>query len=266
VGTSADSATGVLRALCAEQDISTQHLVESAAPITSKNRLISMHQQVARFDEDHVVVPDDITRTRLIEQLTAVRKRTNVVVISDYGYNTADRGLIEAVLELWKDGIVIQDPQSHRPNDYTGVHGTTPNRGEAAYLLGESHVPPNTDEAAADTCKRLKEKLKLRFVLLTRSEKGMTLLDEQNELHHFPALARQLADVSGAGDTVIATLASAFAVNMSLVDAVRYANAAGAVSVAKPGVARVSWDELREELLHTGSNTPAEAVRLVRVK
>lgn len=135
--------------------------------------------------------------------------------------------------------VVLVDPKGADYSRYKNANAITPNRAELEQVIGAWH-----DEADLQAkAQNLRTALKLDAVLLTRSEEGMTLFDAQGKLH-VPALAREVFDVTGAGDTVIGTLAAMAATGMSLREAVPVANRAGGVVVGKFGTATVSYDEL----------------------
>mgnify|MGYP001788606324 CR=1 FL=1 len=135
--------------------------------------------------------------------------------------------------------VVLIDPKGSDYSRYRNATAITPNRAELEQVTG-----PWSDEADLQTkVQNLRETLQLDAVLLTRSEEGMTLFDAGGQLH-VPALAREVFDVTGAGDTVIGTLAAMVAAGLSLREAVPVANRAGGIVVGKFGTATVSYQEL----------------------
>ncbi|MDB5964035.1 MAG: rfaE1, partial [Polaromonas sp.] len=147
--------------------------------------------------------------------------------------------------------VVLVDPKGSDYERYRNATIITPNRAELEQVIG-----PWRDEADLEVkAHNLRTSLNLQGLLLTRSEAGMTLFDSEGQLH-VPALAREVFDVTGAGDTVIATLAAMTASGMSLRDAVPIANRAGGIVVGKFGTATVSYQELFGERRHSTGPRP----------
>ena len=134
---------------------------------------------------------------------------------------------------------MLVDPKGSDYSRYQNATAITPNRAELEQVIGPWHDEADLQRKAQN----LREQLKLQALLLTRSEEGMTLFDAQGQLH-VPALAREVFDVTGAGDTVIGTLAAMAAAGLSLRDTVPVANRAGGIVVGKFGTATVSYGEL----------------------
>jgi rfaE bifunctional protein kinase chain/domain len=149
--------------------------------------------------------------------------------------NVAD--MITAARALGKQ--VLVDPKGDDFSPYAGASLLTPNRAELQHIVGSW----KTEEQLTTKAQRLREALALEALLVTRSEDGMTLYTAE-AVRHFPAMAREVFDVSGAGDTVIATLATMLGAGMPLVDAVEMANRAGGIVVGKLGTATVTREEL----------------------
>ena len=165
--------------------------------------------------------------------------RHDAVLFSDYGKG----GLAHIVLMIAQaraaGKAVLVDPKGSDFERYKNASVITPNRAELAQVIG----PWSGEADLREKVHALRERLALQAVLVTRSEEGMTLFDAEGELH-VPALAREVFDVTGAGDTVIATLATMVAAGLSLRQAVPIANRAGGVVVGKFGTATVSYAEL----------------------
>jgi rfaE bifunctional protein kinase chain/domain len=135
--------------------------------------------------------------------------------------------------------VVLVDPKGSDYSRYKNATAITPNRAELEQVIGHWHGEADLQSRA----QKLREDLQLQAVLLTRSEEGMTLFDAQGQLH-VPALAREVFDVTGAGDTVIGALAAMLAAGLSLREAVPVANRAGGIVVGKFGTASVTYEEL----------------------
>ncbi len=202
-----------------------------------KLRVIGRAQQLVRVDfenqPDHEVLADMLTDfARVLTQYEAV-------LFSDYGKGGLTH--IPRMIELARGAgkAVLVDPKGEDYSRYAGATVITPNRAELAQVLG----PWKTDAQLEERVQRLRESNRLDAVLLTRSEEGMSLFDASGHLH-VPAQAREVFDVTGAGDTVIATLGAMLACGMSLREAMPIANRAGAIVVGKFGTATVSYEEL----------------------
>ena len=210
---------------------------EKQLATTVKLRVIARRQQVVRVDFENA--PEAETLAALLDHYRTLVAQHDLVVLSDYGKGglTHISGMIEGARLAGKP--VLVDPKG---DDYTRYHGATvltPNRTELREVVGRWK-----DEA--DLTRRaqaLREQLALQALLLTRSEEGMTLYTEQG-VWTVPAEAREVFDVSGAGDTVIAVVAAMLAAGASMQDAVKVANRAGGIVVGKLGTATASYDEL----------------------
>jgi rfaE bifunctional protein kinase chain/domain len=197
----------------------------------------------------------DLERLKLI--LTGWRRRAPVAVLSDYGYGAVPPGLTEVVRDTLADpGIVLADSR-YRLHEFDQLDGATPNEEEAEAMLGE----PLSEEPAAfrRSGRLLRERLVGRFLLITRGSEGMSLFLADGCLHLPVHGSEQVADVTGAGDTVIGTVALALAAGATPVEAALLANYAGGLVVMKTGTATLSPDELRDAV--TSDHTTLEASR-----
>ena len=202
-----------------------------------KLRVIGRSQQLIRVDFENT--PDHEVLAQMLSSFETELARHDAVVFSDYGKGGLAH--IPRMIELARAAgkPVLVDPKGHDYQRYAGSTVLTPNRGELAQITG-----PWRDEAQlAAQAQAMRRELKLEALLLTRSEEGMTLFDERGA-SHVPAEAREVFDVTGAGDTVIATLAALVGSGLSLRDAVPWANHAASLVVGKFGTASVSYDEL----------------------
>ena len=202
-----------------------------------KLRVIGRSQQLIRVDFENS--PDHEVLAQMLSSFEAELPRHDAIVFSDYGKGGLAH--IPRMIELARAAgkPVLVDPKGHDYQRYAGSTVLTPNRGELAQITG-----PWRDEAQlAAQAQAMRRELKLEALLLTRSEEGMTLFDERGA-SHVPAEAREVFDVTGAGDTVIATLAALVGSGLGLRDAVPWANHAASLVVGKFGTASVSYDEL----------------------
>ncbi|MFY0678174.1 MAG: bifunctional D-glycero-beta-D-manno-heptose-7-phosphate kinase/D-glycero-beta-D-manno-heptose 1-phosphate adenylyltransferase HldE [Neptuniibacter sp.] len=211
-------------------------------PTITKLRVISRQQQLIRLDFEESFSHD--YSSRVLETTTPLLANVGVLVLSDYGKGTLSdcQGLIQQAKE--QNVPVLVDPKGTDFNRYRGATLLTPNLSEFEAIVGTS----SSEEELVSKGKKLAEELDLDALLVTRSEQGMTLIQPNCEELHFPARAREVFDVTGAGDTVISTLASALAAGEDLANAVALSNIAASIVVGKLGTAAISAPELRREV------------------
>ncbi|MEB2284007.1 MAG: D-glycero-beta-D-manno-heptose-7-phosphate kinase [Polyangiaceae bacterium UTPRO1] len=219
-----------------------------AVGTTAKTRVIAHSQQVVRFDQDPDAdgVPARLGR-RLRAWVAAHARRYPVIVVSDYGKGVVTPELLAdlATLRRRHGFHYVIDPK--RPNfpHYRGASLVKPNLGEASVAAGRDIV----DRASLDSAGReLLRRWEADAILISRGEEGMTLFKPRARAHHFPTAAQEVYDVTGAGDTVLATCALALAAGGSFEEAARLANQAAGVAVGKVGTATVSARELLRTL------------------
>lgn len=207
-------------------------------PTTVKLRVIARQQQLVRIDFEERPSPEQLTtKMELFEQEYA---NHDVILFSDYGKGSLEH--VAAMIALCKKAgkTTLVDPKGDDYAKYAGASVLTPNRSEFKQVMGGW----KTEAQLIEKAQALRERLNLGALLLTRSEEGMTLFTADGSFH-VPAQAREVFDVSGAGDTVIATLACAVGSGMSLPDSVTLANKAGGVVVGKLGTAVILPEELK---------------------
>ena len=202
-----------------------------------KLRIVARQQQLVRIDfEEH---PSNEVLSGLLTDFSEVLGDYDVLVLSDYGKGGLD--YIQSMIAMAREkGIpVLVDPKGDDYDRYAGATLITPNRAELAQVTGQW----TGEEDLENRAQALRERLGLQALLLTRSEEGMTLFTQDGALT-VPAQAREVFDVSGAGDTVIAVTAAMIAAGLPLDQTVRIANRAGGIVVGKLGTASVSYGEL----------------------
>ena len=235
--------------------IDASNLISGTLPTTRKTRIVSRGQQIVRIDEEETDALDDIATKHVLNTLKALRKKTDTIVVSDYDKGVIGQSMLEEIKTIWKGGNILVDPKPRKNIDYSGVTTMTPNTSEAAALLGDESGA-KTDAEAADVATRLFKKFKLKHVLLTRANDGMTLHDGK-DIHHFkPPSIVEIRDVSGAGDTVMALMAAGIAAGLLLDDTVELATFGGKIVVSKTGTATVTWPELIEDMKASGKFPP----------
>jgi len=232
-----DEASHLLEDLVAQTGI-TPHLGRDAQlKTTVKLRVIGRQQQLLRVDFENT--PQTEVLASQSAQFASLLPAHHVVLFSDYGKGGLAHvsQMIGAARAAGK--TVLIDPKGSDYSRYAGASCITPNRAELQQVIGEW----TSEEDLRHKAHALRQQLQLDTLLLTRSEEGMTLFDAQGELH-VSAQAREVFDVTGAGDTVIATLAAMVASGLSLREAMPLANRAGGIVVGKFGTATVSFEEL----------------------
>ena len=226
-----------IEALALESGIDCRLARDPGLPTTIKLRVVGRQQQLLRIDFEEA--PGERALARKFDAVSDLLSSAQVVVLSDYG-----KGGLAQIEEIVRDAlaagkVVIVDPKGDDYSRYRGVTMLTPNRSELRQVVGAWR-----DEAdLVERAQGLRRALGIRYLLVTRSEEGMTLFSDEGALT-VPAQAREVYDVSGAGDTVVAVLAAMFAAGRDAEAAVRLANRAGGIVVGKLGTASVSPSEL----------------------
>lgn len=220
-------------------------VVDPARPTTTKQRIVTTrNQQVARVDfEDDTEAAGDVERA-LVEHALHVLAHADVAVVSDYLKGSVTRRLVASVVDAAKARKVpvLVDPKIPHIDYYAGATVVTPNHHEAETA---THMRIRNDGDARKAAKIFLDRAGCQGVLITRGEHGMSMLNPAGEAH-YPAVAREVADVTGAGDTVIAALALGLAAGASLAEAAQLANHAAGIVVGRFGPATVSPAELME--------------------
>jgi rfaE bifunctional protein kinase chain/domain len=232
-----DEASHLLQDLIAKSGITPYFGRDAQLKTTVKLRVIGRQQQLLRVDFENT--PQNEVLSSQTQQFMQLLVDHPVVLFSDYGKGGLAHvtDMIAAARKANK--AVLIDPKGSDFSRYAGATCITPNRAEFQQVVGGW----NSEEELSAKAHNLRKQLQLDAVLLTRSEEGMTLFDAQG-ITHIAAQAREVFDVTGAGDTVIATLAALVAAGMSLREAMPWANRAGGVVVGKFGTATVSYEEL----------------------
>ena len=245
VGVIGDDAAGaeIEALLGASPDTESALVVAKERPTTAKTRFMTGSHQILRLDEETAAGLDSATAATVLARIEAALPRTDIVVLSDYAKGVLCDAVLEGALALAARAgrIVIADPKRSDFSAYRGATILTPNEHEvrAATRIGADH-----DSEADRAGRAALAATEGEAVLVTRSAKGLTLVRRDLEALHFPTRAREVADVSGAGDTLVAALAVALGAGASLPDAARLANVTAGISVGKQGTATVTRQEL----------------------
>ena len=259
VGYLGDDETGdALRQTLGDADIAIEHLVTRGdAPTPVKTRIMAgglhtIRQQVLRIDQDEPFPEDGDAVAALHRALDTALADADALLVSDYGMGSVPKpGLDVRIGQLRKRGLPVVADSRAGLLSFTGVTAATPNEEEVENALG---LALDEQEAAVERAGReLLERLGTDAILLTRGSRGMALFEEGTPTTRLPIHGtEEIADVTGAGDAVIAAFTLALVAGASMVEAARLSNVAGAIAVMKRGTATVSADELRGAL---GSET-----------
>lgn len=251
--TGSDEAGNELRAKLEAAGVNIDGVVASdKVQTTTKVRILAGHshankQQVIRIDYEGASLTDDEIREALLAKLEEAIATAGAVVISDYNYGVVDAQAAELIRKSVSVPVLIDS--RFRLLDYPGFTAATPNQEEVENLFG---APIASAEQLEQAATRLKQRLGHRALLVTRGGEGMTLVESDATPVHIPAVgAQQPVDVTGAGDTVMATFTLALASGASFADAARLANYAGGLVVMKRGTATVSAAELEHSIANT---------------
>jgi rfaE bifunctional protein kinase chain/domain len=252
IGTIGVDASGQqLLGLLREQNIETALVVEDPTFRTIvKTRIVARHQQVVRVDREHFREPTAAQIETIAINLRRILPQLDAVIFEDYGKGFLS---VELVRQLSADvaaakKIATADPNSRQAMAWRKINAVKPNRSEALLAAGlpptDPIDPPTKDAALLEAGARLLDIWDTGLVLVTLGEQGMMLFERGELPHHIPTKARQVFDVSGAGDTAIALFTLALCCDASPVEAAEIANHASAVVVAKLGTATVTPKEL----------------------
>lgn len=244
-----DDAGKRLQDMLREKNIATDGLiVEPKRPTTIKTRVIAHHQQVVRFDREARERISAETHRRIFDHVREESERgLHAIVLSDYCKGVVTKELVRDIVRLAKKKKIILsvDPKVSHFGMYSGVTILTPNVKEAS--IG-SKIDIDDDASLLRAGTKLLTRLSCRAVLITRGEQGMSLFERDGKITHIPTEARDVFDVTGAGDTVISTLTLAMAAGASMVDAARLSNVAAGIVVGVVGTATVTPNQLKQRL------------------
>ena len=237
-----------LLSLLAELGSPTSGIVRSSnRPTTLKTRIVAQSQQVVRFDREKTGEPSPERLAEIFRFLDDNLESFNAVIVSDYNKGMINMPLMDHLRKKLKKRSIplIIDPKPQNPERFKGATIITPNHHEAERMSG---MTIRTEEDLQAAAHRMQERLKSDAVLITRGEAGMALYEKDKAIFTIPTMAKEVYDVTGAGDTVIATLALGLAVGLSAADAATIANFAAGIVVGKVGTATASTTELLEAI------------------
>jgi rfaE bifunctional protein kinase chain/domain len=224
--------------LLKSSDVNSQLEIDSKVPTTVKLRVIARQQQLIRLDFEEA--PSEAALAHKLERYEKLVGDADVVILSDYGKGALGQVALMIEQARAQKKMILVDPKGDDYAKYRGATVLTPNRSELRQVVGQWTSEEDLTKRAQD----LRKSLNLEALLLTRSEEGMSLFTDAG-VSHVKAQAREVFDVSGAGDTVIGTLAVALAAGWPLERAMALANRAGGIVVGKLGTATVTSEELQ---------------------
>ena len=222
-------------------------VIDASRPTTRKTRVIAHNQQIVRFDVERQCDLSSATERKVLRYIVSRLPEISCLVVSDYAKGVVTASLMSNISEAATRHRVpvIVDPKVEHFLHYQGVTAITPNHVEAYQAAGAvgNSVPP-IDEIG----QKLQKEINCQAVLITRGEHGMSLYDGKKKGFHIPSKARQVFDVTGAGDTVVSTLSLALSTGATLRDAAFLANQAAGVVVGMVGTASVTQEQLKKAL------------------
>ena len=239
-----DTTAKELEALLESIEVKSDMLIiEQNRKTSKKSRLIASQQQVLRYDNESIEDISSSSETQIINKLSAIILNYDVVILSDYGKGVLTTKLTQEIISISnKNNVkVFVDPKGKDYSKYKGAYTLTPNKKEA---IEASNFLINDNESLEKAIRKLKDECELEVSLITLSESGIAIFDDNLRIK--PTVAREVYDVTGAGDTVIASIAFAIANHMKIDDAIQFANLAAGVVVGKIGSATASLDEIYE--------------------
>jgi D-beta-D-heptose 7-phosphate kinase/D-beta-D-heptose 1-phosphate adenosyltransferase len=240
-----DDAANRIRTLLESKEISSDSLVvDKSRRTTIKTRVIAHSQQVVRADQETRHDLDAEIESQVYAKIEKASDDISAIIVSDYGKGMITQSLLQKVIDLCikKNIFIAVDPKETRFSNYKRVSLITPNHHEAGFAYGRRIY---TEEDLLDVGQGLLDRLDAKAILITRGAEGMSLFRREFEPTHIPTFARQVYDVTGAGDTVIAVYVSSVAAGADAVEAAIIANIGAGYTVAQVGTAAVTTEQLR---------------------
>jgi D-beta-D-heptose 7-phosphate kinase/D-beta-D-heptose 1-phosphate adenosyltransferase len=246
-----DEAAHIVCRCLGEESGVTPHLIHASDRATTvKSRFVArLHNtHLLRADVEDVTPISMETEGKVVAAATKLMKHADAVLLSDYGKGMLTDAVIRQIIERAREAglVVIADPKGRHYERYRGAQYVTPNLAELAEAV---RLPVDSEEHQIEAARNLVELIGLEAVVLTRGEQGVLLVPRAGEPRAFPATARRVIDVSGAGDTLVGSFATALVCGATAPSATRLANYAAGIVVGKRGTAATSIDELKDVLL-----------------
>lgn len=245
VGVVGDDEHGaILKGELEQKGIDTAGIVtDDSRPTILKTRVVAQHQQVVRIDKEHVDPLNAAIVAKMVRHIEQIIKDVDAVIIEDYGKGVITAALLSKVVPIAKkhNKIISVDPKEEHFKYYKGISVITPNNHEASRAVGFQIKDEATLIRAGQ---ELLKKISCKIALITLGEHGMAVFQKAKPMKHIPTVAQEVFDVSGAGDTVIASYTLSLAAGADPIMAAYIANCAGGIVVGKVGIAVVAPDEL----------------------
>jgi D-beta-D-heptose 7-phosphate kinase/D-beta-D-heptose 1-phosphate adenosyltransferase len=247
-----------------EKEAIDHHLITTQShPTTTKTRVLGQGQQLLRLDEERTSEIERESADKLMHAVDACLGRADALIISDYGKGVFKSDVAQRIIACCqsRDIPVFVDPKGRGWERYSNATCITPNTAEFNLI---SPFPEYDDTALEQQARSVIERFNLQHVLMTRGARGMSLFSTECDPVHISTEAQEVFDVSGAGDTVIATLAAAYGSGMDLPDAARLANTAAGIVVGKIGTRPVMASELKQALMSRALTNASKCVGIDR--
>jgi rfaE bifunctional protein kinase chain/domain len=248
VGRVGNDASGqLLLNVLQEENVDVRGMVsQQGYPTPVKNRIIAENQQIVRVDHEQILPLPEQLEQQLIEALPALLQDIKIIAISDYGKGFLSRTFLAAIIEngLVKGIPVIADPKGTDFTKYSRATIIKPNLSEAFAAAGLS-----TDTPLEQVAAKVLDQTQSQMLMVTRAEAGISLFHRNGQRHDFPVRAKEVKDVTGAGDTVLAMLTCAMANGLPVSEAIQLSNVAAGLSIERLGCARISLSDLARRLL-----------------
>jgi rfaE bifunctional protein kinase chain/domain len=239
-----DNEGSIFSSLIAEENITATGLViDKNRPTTSKARVIAHNQHVVRIDKEKKNPVDPEISKKLMDYFIGIVDELDGIILQDYNKGVLTSSFIKKIIRLAraKNKLITVDPKFNNFFEYKNVTVFKPNRKEASDVLG---YRIKSDEDISLAGQKLLNKLHAKYVLLTLGEEGIAVFEKEKEERRMPTKARKVADVSGAGDTVISTLTMALAAGADILEASYLANYAAGIVCGEVGIVPIKLDEL----------------------
>jgi D-beta-D-heptose 7-phosphate kinase/D-beta-D-heptose 1-phosphate adenosyltransferase len=249
----ADPAGEELIGAIASRGIDPQGVVSaSGRKTTVKTRIIAHSQQVVRTDWEEISYVDGKVESGIIDSMNELIGKMDAVVVSDYAKGSVTPKVVESAVRLSEkhDITVCVDPKEGNFPSYRGVTVITPNQAEAGAAAG---IKITDEKTLEEVGRLLLNDLALSAILITRGEHGMTLFERSGETTYMPTLAREVYDVTGAGDTVVSVLSASLAAGANMKEAALISNHAAGLVVAEIGTASVDPEDILESFRREGA-------------
>jgi D-beta-D-heptose 7-phosphate kinase/D-beta-D-heptose 1-phosphate adenosyltransferase len=250
--TGEDAEAEALTEVLEKSNISAKFLIRlKERRTTIKTRLVAHNQHVVRFDQESINPVSESEADLVFGRIEGTLDEAAIIIISDYAKGLLTESLLARLITLakGKNKLILVDPKGKDFSKYKGATILTPNRREAA---DAANLDENAQDLIKKAGKQLLEDLSLEALLITQGERGLTLLQKDLETFHLEALARNVYDVTGAGDTVIASFAVALGAGTSYFEAAKFANISAGLVVEQIGTTAITTEMLQAEFKNLG--------------